>query len=92
MRQYEGPARFSSPGDALKGILSGGEGRRRSRDPLRSPRGGPGMQEMLSPTRIVGADQGALITDGVSRSTGPVNRHVAPEAERKPHRRRQEAT
>ena len=86
MRQYEGPARvFESQEDALKGILSGGV---KDGDVVviryEGPRGGPGMQEMLSPTAaIVGAGiKAALITDGrfSGGTRGLCIGHVAPEA------------
>ena len=68
MMEYEGTARiFESQDDALRGILAGEV---KDGDVVvvryEGPRGGPGMQEMLSPTAaIVGAGiRCALITDG----------------------------
>jgi dihydroxy-acid dehydratase len=68
MMEFEGPARiYESQEDALAGILNG-----QVKDGdvavirYEGPRGGPGMQEMLSPTAaLVGAGvRAALITDG----------------------------
>jgi dihydroxy-acid dehydratase len=86
MMQFEGPAViYESQEDALRGILAGEvvdgnvviiryEG----------PRGGPGMQEMLSPTAaLVGAGvKAALITDGrfSGGTRGLCIGHVSPEA------------
>ena len=75
------------------GLLRGRQGRRdpgrrRGRDPLRGPRGRPGMREMLHVTAaIVGeglGDQVALVTDGrFSGAThGLMAGHVTPEAAR----------
>ena len=68
MMEYAGTARvFESQEDALQGILAG---QVKDGDVVviryEGPRGGPGMQEMLSPTAaIVGAGiRAALITDG----------------------------
>jgi len=86
MRKFEGPARiFESQEDALDGIL---QGRVKDGDVVviryEGPRGGPGMQEMLSPTAaIVGAGvRAALITDGrfSGGTRGLCIGHVAPEA------------
>ena len=60
---------------------------RRGRHPLRRPKGGPGMPEMLTPTSaIMGAGLGndvALITDGrfSGGSHGFIVGHVTPEAQ-----------
>jgi len=88
MMKFSGPARiYESQDEALKGILAGEvipgdvvviryEG----------PKGGPGMQEMLSPTSaIMGqglGDQVALITDGrfSGGTRGACIGHVSPEA------------
>lgn len=88
MWKFSGPARiYESQEDAMKGIMSGEvvagdvvviryEG----------PRGGPGMQEMLSPTSaIMGMGLGekvALITDGrfSGGTRGACIGHVSPEA------------
>ncbi|MCZ2079519.1 MAG: dihydroxy-acid dehydratase [Bryobacteraceae bacterium] len=86
MMEYEGPARvYESQEAALKGILE-----REVRDGevvvirYEGPRGGPGMQEMLSPTAaLVGAGtRAALITDGrfSGGTRGLCIGHVAPEA------------
>jgi len=88
MRQHIGPARiYESQDDAMRGILN--------HEVLagdvvviryEGPRGGPGMQEMLSPTSaIMGMGLGekvALITDGrFSGGThGACIGHVSPEA------------
>ena len=88
MRQHEGPARiYNSQEEALKAILS------RQVKPgdvvvirYEGPRGGPGMQEMLSPTSAIvgmGLDSSvALITDGrfSGASTGGCVGYVSPEA------------
>jgi dihydroxy-acid dehydratase len=86
MMEYEGTARvYESQEDALSGILAG-EVRDGDVVVIRyeGPRGGPGMQEMLSPTAaIVGAGiRAALITDGrfSGGTRGLCIGHVAPEA------------
>ena len=88
MRKFSGPARvYESQDSALTGILAGEvipgevvviryEG----------PRGGPGMQEMLSPTSaIMGmglGDKVALVTDGrfSGGTRGACVGHISPEA------------
>lgn len=86
MMEYEGAARiYESQEDALSGILAG-----QVKDGevvvirYEGPRGGPGMQEMLSPTAaLVGAGvRAALITDGrfSGGTRGLCVGHVAPEA------------
>jgi dihydroxy-acid dehydratase len=88
MMRHEGPAViFESQDEALAGILSGTV---RAGDVVviryEGPRGGPGMQEMLSPTSaIIGRglkDSVSLITDGrFSGAThGACIGHVSPEA------------
>jgi dihydroxy-acid dehydratase len=88
MLQHVGPAViFESQDDALAGILSG---KVKAGDVVvirhEGPRGGPGMQEMLSPTAaIIGRGLGksvSLITDGrFSGAThGGCIGHVSPEA------------
>ncbi|MGA2961897.1 MAG: dihydroxy-acid dehydratase [Candidatus Korobacteraceae bacterium] len=86
MAEYEGAARvYESQESALKGIL---EGEVKDGDVVviryEGPRGGPGMQEMLSPTAaIVGAGiRCALITDGrfSGGSRGLCVGHISPEA------------
>lgn len=88
MLRHEGPAViFESQDDALAGILSG---QVKPGDVVviryEGPRGGPGMQEMLSPTSaIIGRGLGkavSLITDGrFSGAThGSCIGHVSPEA------------
>jgi dihydroxy-acid dehydratase len=88
MWKFRGPARiFESQEDALKGIL-GGEVKRGDVVIIRyeGPRGGPGMQEMLSPTSaIMGmglGEQVALVTDGrfSGGTRGACIGHVSPEA------------
>jgi dihydroxy-acid dehydratase len=86
MMEFEGPARiYESQEDALCGILAG-EVKDGEVVVIRfeGPRGGPGMQEMLSPTAaIVGAGiRAALITDGrfSGGTRGLCIGHVAPEA------------
>ena len=86
MTEYEGAARvYESQEDALSGIL-GGEVKDGDVVVIRyeGPRGGPGMQEMLSPTSaIVGAGiRAALVTDGrfSGGTRGLCIGHVAPEA------------
>jgi len=86
MLQFEGPAKiFESQEEALAGIL-----KRKVKDGdvvvirYEGPKGGPGMQEMLSPTAaITGAGiRAALITDGrfSGGTRGLCIGHVAPEA------------
>jgi len=88
MMRHEGPAViFESQDEALAGIL---DGKVKAGDVVviryEGPRGGPGMQEMLSPTSaIVGRglkDSVSLITDGrFSGAThGACIGHVSPEA------------
>ncbi|MEA1986775.1 MAG: dihydroxy-acid dehydratase [Candidatus Marinimicrobia bacterium] len=88
MRVFEGPAViYDSQEDACDGILAG---KVKSGDVVviryEGPKGGPGMQEMLSPTSyIMGRGLGesvALITDGrFSGGThGACIGHIAPEA------------
>jgi dihydroxy-acid dehydratase len=86
MLEYEGAARvYESQETALDGILAG-EVKDGDVVVIRyeGPRGGPGMQEMLSPTSaIVGAGiRAALITDGrfSGGTRGLCVGHVAPEA------------
>lgn len=88
MMRHEGPAViFESQDEALAGILSG---KVKAGDVVviryEGPRGGPGMQEMLSPTSaIIGRGLGksvSLITDGrfSGASHGACIGHVSPEA------------
>ncbi|MBN1438371.1 MAG: dihydroxy-acid dehydratase [Anaerolineales bacterium] len=88
MRKHVGPARiYESQEEALTGILAG-EVRAGEVVVIRyeGPRGGPGMQEMLSPTSaIMGMGLGesvALITDGrfSGGTRGACIGHVSPEA------------
>ncbi len=88
MKKFSGPARiFESQEDALAGILNN------QVQPgevvvirYEGPRGGPGMQEMLSPTSaIMGMGLGesvALITDGrfSGGTRGACIGHISPEA------------
>jgi dihydroxy-acid dehydratase len=88
MRKFSGPARiYESEEDAMAGIMAG------QVQPgevvvvrYEGPKGGPGMQEMLSPTSaIVGMGLGekvALITDGrfSGGTRGACIGHVSPEA------------
>ncbi len=88
MRKHTGPARiFESQDDAMRGILN------HEVQPgdvvvirYEGPRGGPGMQEMLSPTSaIMGmglGEQVALITDGrfSGGTRGACVGHISPEA------------
>ena len=85
---FEGPCIiFESQDDACAGIL---DGKAKAGDVViirnEGPRGGPGMQEMLSPTSyIVGmglGDKCALITDGrfSGGTAGACIGHVSPEA------------
>jgi dihydroxy-acid dehydratase len=86
MLTFRGPARiFESQEDALNGIL---KGKVKDGDVVviryEGPKGGPGMQEMLSPTAAIkGANiKAALITDGrfSGGTRGLCIGHVAPEA------------
>ena len=88
MLQHRGPAViFNSQEEANRGILAG---RVKAGDVVviryEGPRGGPGMQEMLSPTaNIMGmglGDKVALITDGrfSGGTRGACVGHVSPEA------------
>jgi len=88
MLKFEGPAViFESQEDACDGILTG---KVKSGDVVviryEGPKGGPGMQEMLSPTSyIMGRGLGesvALITDGrfSGGTRGACIGHVSPEA------------
>jgi dihydroxy-acid dehydratase len=88
MRQHSGPARiFDSQEEAQRGILNG-EVQEGEIVVIRyeGPRGGPGMQEMLSPTSaIMGMGLGekvALITDGrfSGGTRGACIGHISPEA------------
>jgi dihydroxy-acid dehydratase len=88
MRQHRGPARiYDSQEDAMRGIL-GHEVQPGDVVVIRyeGPRGGPGMQEMLSPTSaIMGMGLGesvALITDGrfSGGTRGACIGHISPEA------------
>jgi dihydroxy-acid dehydratase len=88
MLKHSGPARiFNSEEEAFKAIVAG---KVRQGDVVvvryEGPRGGPGMQEMLSPTAALagmGLDkQVALITDGrfSGASRGAAIGHISPEA------------
>ena len=88
MMRHEGPAViFESQDEALAGILAG---QVKAGDVVviryEGPRGGPGMQEMLSPTSaIMGRGLGnsvSLITDGrfSGGTRGACIGHVSPEA------------
>jgi dihydroxy-acid dehydratase len=88
MRHFTGPAHiFESQDDALRGILAN-EVKAGEVVVIRyeGPRGGPGMQEMLSPTSaIMGmglGDKVALITDGrfSGGTRGACIGHISPEA------------
>jgi len=88
MLKFSGPARiYESQDEALKGILSN-EVQAGDVVVIRyeGPKGGPGMQEMLSPTSaIMGqglGDKVALITDGrfSGGTRGACIGHVSPEA------------
>jgi dihydroxy-acid dehydratase len=88
MQTFSGPAViFDSQEQAMAGIL-GGQVRAGDVVVVRyeGPRGGPGMQEMLSPTSaIMGmglGDQVALITDGrfSGGTRGACIGHISPEA------------
>jgi dihydroxy-acid dehydratase len=79
---------FESQDDACAGILAG---KVKAGDVViirnEGPRGGPGMQEMLSPTSYIAGlglgDKCALITDGrfSGGTAGACIGHVSPEAE-----------
>ncbi|MBN2601749.1 MAG: dihydroxy-acid dehydratase [Candidatus Marinimicrobia bacterium] len=88
MRRFEGPAViFNSQEEACEGILNN---KVKAGDVVviryEGPKGGPGMQEMLSPTSyIIGKGLGesvALITDGrfSGGTRGACIGHIAPEA------------
>jgi dihydroxy-acid dehydratase len=88
MLRHSGPARiFNSEEEAFQAIVGG---RIRKKDVVvvsyEGPRGGPGMQEMLSPTAaLAGMDLDkdvALITDGrfSGASRGAAIGHISPEA------------
>ncbi len=88
MMQFSGPARiYESQDEALQGILAGAV---QAGDVVviryEGPKGGPGMQEMLSPTSaIMGqglGDKVALVTDGrfSGGTRGACIGHVSPEA------------
>ncbi|MBL8077933.1 MAG: dihydroxy-acid dehydratase [Anaerolineales bacterium] len=88
MMQFEGPAViFESQDEAMAGIIAG---KVKAGDCVvvryEGPKGGPGMQEMLSPTSaIMGqglGDKVALITDGrfSGGTRGACIGHVSPEA------------
>jgi dihydroxy-acid dehydratase len=88
MDPFEGPAViFDSQEEAMRGIMTRGV---KPGDVIvvryEGPRGGPGMQEMLSPTSaIMGmglGDKVALITDGrfSGGTRGACIGHVSPEA------------
>ena len=85
---FEGPCViFESQDDACAGILAG---KVKAGDVViirnEGPRGGPGMQEMLSPTSYIAGlglgDKCALITDGrfSGGTAGACIGHVSPEA------------
>ena len=88
MRTFSGPARiYESQEDAMRGIMDGEvEAGEVVVIRYEGPRGGPGMQEMLSPTSaIMGmglGDKVALITDGrfSGGTRGACIGHVSPEA------------
>ena len=88
MKKFSGPAIiFNSQEESMEGIMAG---KVKSGDVVviryEGPRGGPGMQEMLSPTSaIMGmglGDSVALITDGrfSGGTRGACIGHVSPEA------------
>ena len=88
MRKFSGPANiFESQEEAMAGIMNG---KVKAGDVVviryEGPKGGPGMQEMLSPTSaIMGmglGDKVALITDGrfSGGTRGACIGHVSPEA------------
>ena len=88
MRRHSGPARiYESQDEALAGIYAGEvEAGEVVVIRYEGPAGGPGMQEMLSPTSaIMGMDLGetvALITDGrfSGGTRGACIGHISPEA------------
>ncbi|MEN6606132.1 MAG: dihydroxy-acid dehydratase, partial [Bryobacteraceae bacterium] len=86
MMEYEGIARVYESQEAAQAGILGGEVKDGDVVVIRyeGPRGGPGMQEMLSPTAaLVGAGiRAALITDGrfSGGTRGLCVGHVAPEA------------
>ncbi len=88
MRKFSGPACiYESQDDALAGIMAGQvKGGEVVVIRYEGPRGGPGMQEMLSPTSaIMGMGLGekvALITDGrfSGGTRGACIGHISPEA------------
>jgi dihydroxy-acid dehydratase len=86
MMEYEGTARIYESEEAARGGILAGEVKDGDVVVIRyeGPRGGPGMQEMLSPTAaLVGAGiRAALITDGrfSGGTRGLCIGHVAPEA------------
>ncbi len=88
MRVFSGTAVcFDSQDDAIKGIVGG---KVKAGDVVviryEGPKGGPGMQEMLSPTSLIAGmglgDKVALITDGrfSGATRGASIGHVSPEA------------
>jgi dihydroxy-acid dehydratase len=88
MRRFSGPARiYESEEEAMSGIMAG---QVQAGDVVvvryEGPKGGPGMQEMLSPTSaIMGmglGDKVALVTDGrfSGGTRGACIGHVSPEA------------
>ena len=88
MRQFKGPSVvFNSQQAAITGIM-GGKVKAGDCVVIRyeGPRGGPGMQEMLSPTSLIMGmnlgDKVALITDGrfSGATRGASIGHVSPEA------------
>lgn len=88
MKKFSGPAHiFESEEDSMRGILNG-EVKAGEVVVIRyeGPRGGPGMQEMLSPTSaLMGMGLGesvALVTDGrfSGGTRGACIGHVSPEA------------
>ncbi len=86
MMEYEGTAKVYESQEAAQAGILGGEVKDGDVVVIRyeGPRGGPGMQEMLSPTAaLVGAGiRAALITDGrfSGGTRGLCVGHVAPEA------------
>jgi dihydroxy-acid dehydratase len=88
MRRFSGPARiYESQEEALEGILNGEvEAGEVVVIRYEGPSGGPGMQEMLSPTSAIAGmgmgDKVALITDGrfSGGTRGACIGHVSPEA------------
>jgi dihydroxy-acid dehydratase len=87
MQQHRGPARcFRFRGTATEAIMAATLKRATCWSPLRRPRGGPGMREMLTPTSLLSGmgvdDKVALITDGrfSGASRGAAIGHVSPEA------------